>query len=574
MNIDLLSKLVKETHPKGLIRKIKSKYPNLLSEIINFQKEKQINTLSECIYLIINKLENKPVCPNLSINCIHTLRFISIKEGYSEYCPKCFMRSDHYRNQIKQTNIQRYGVDNPMKSEKFIQKSKKTVREKYGVDSTNQLDIVKQKKRKTLLLNYGSEGMASKHITNKKIQTNLKKKGVEWSVQTKEVQQKRINTCINRYGVDNVMKLLTTKEKIRKKFHNNEFFNYVSKLIISRGYELVSDYNHSHDNITLKCNKCNNTFNILWNSFQQGGGICPICYPKNHGFSFQEKEIGNFIKSLNLNIVENDRILIKPLELDIVIPEKKLAIEYCGLWCHSSGGNVPYLLSKDYHLHKLNCTNDKNYQLITIFEDEWIKHSEIIKSKLSYFLGKTMDMKKIRASTCFVRIIDYKTKSEFLNKYHLQGDKISQINLGLFDEFDLVSVMTFSEKTNRIFELDRFCNRTNTIVYGAASKLLQFFKKNYLWDIIISYADRRWSNGNVYFKLGFELNKITEPNYWYWGKEIKGRKHRLNFRKNQLVNMKSYDSSLTEFQIMSLENYAWIYDCGNFKFIMKNIGIT
>ena len=42
-----------------------------------------------------------------------------------------------------------------------------------------------------------------------------------------------------------------------------------------------------------------------------------------------EKEILNFISSIYAGeIIENDRELISPLELDIVIPEFKLAIEF------------------------------------------------------------------------------------------------------------------------------------------------------------------------------------------------------------------------------------------------------
>jgi hypothetical protein len=72
----------------------------------------------------------------------------------------------------------------------------------------------------------------------------------------------------------------------------------------------------------------------------------------------------------------------------------------------------------------------------------------------------------------------------------------------------------------------------------------------------------------LYYKLGFMLEYETDPNYWYWGKGIKGRKHRLSFSKSNLKSFPSYSDKLTEFQIMSLEKYAWIYDCGNIKFKM------
>jgi hypothetical protein len=62
---------------------------------------------------------------------------------------------------------------------------------------------------------------------------------------------------------------------------------------------------------------------------------CLKCYPKSQGFSKVEKELTKFCKFYFPNLKENKKDLIKPLELDIIIPELKLAIEFNGLWFHS-----------------------------------------------------------------------------------------------------------------------------------------------------------------------------------------------------------------------------------------------
>ncbi len=569
MNIEILKNIVQSTKSQGIMRKINCSYPDIVKYINKFKIDYNISNSSEAIYLIIHEMIEPPLCPSLSDKCLHDVRFKSIKEGYSKYCKKCFHFSDEYQKKRKQTCINNYGVDHPMKTQKLINKIKNTCLEKYGVDSINKLQDVKDKKKETLTSHYGSEGLSHIDIRKKKIETNQLKYGTNWGTQTLEVQQKRIQTCLDKYGVDHIMKVDSVKSKF-KKINNIEYMNYINSLIKSRNYQLLSDYNHAHTNIKIKCNKCNHEFEILWNSFQQGGGVCPNCYPKHSGISYQEKEIGDFIKSLNINIIENDKSIIAPLELDIVIPSKKLAIEFCGLWCHSTGGNAPYLKDENYHKDKLIKANDAGYNLITIFEDEWILQKDIIKSKLQYLLGQHNQFLKIRASKCKIHIVNYKEKHEFLDKYHLQKDKVSKLNIGLYYNDKLVSIMTLSEKDNGVFELDRFCTLPYMIVYGAASRLLSYFKNNYNWSKIISFADRRWSIGNVYNKIGFKLDYCTEPNYWYWGKGIKGRKHRLNYYKSSLKNMKSYNDNLTEKQIMALEGYAWIYDCGNYKFIMKN----
>jgi len=86
-----------------------------------------------------------------------------------------------------------------------------------------------------------------------------------------------------------------------------------------------------------------------------------------------------------------------------------------------------------------------------------------------------------------------------------------------------------SKAVEGIWELNRFCSNYNYRVVGAAGKLLEYFKKNYDWKEIFSYADRRWSNGNLYKQLGFELIGTTKPNYWYIISYK--RIHRFNLRK-------------------------------------------
>ena len=143
------------------------------------------------------------------------------------------------------------------------------------------------------------------------------------------------------------------------------------------------------------------------------------------------------------------------------------------------------------------------------------------------------------------------------------------MNIGLYYKGDLVSIMTFGKKrrplcytstNNDEYELLRFCNKLNHVVVGGASKLLNYFIKNYNPKEIISYADIRWSDGNLYEKLGFTKIKQTTPNYFY----ILNRRrvHRYKFRKDILVN-EGFDEKLTENEIMEQRGIYKIYDCGN-----------
>jgi hypothetical protein len=99
----------------------------------------------------------------------------------------------------------------------------------------------------------------------------------------------------------------------------------------------------------------------------------------------------------------------------------------------------------------------------------------------------------------------------------LQGKDKSSIKLGLFYNNELVSVMTFGRRKitgKSSFELIRFCSKLNTQVIGGANKLFKYFINNY-WDEkeITTYADKRWSNGKLYEKLGFSLHHESSSNY-------------------------------------------------------------
>jgi hypothetical protein len=563
-----IKEVIKICKSKGLIIKLKNKYADIYSFIDQFKIQNQLISNSESIYWILNDLTQRPKCEAISPKCnMKDLKFNTIEKGYQKHCIKCCTLTLEYKEKYANTMIERYGVNHPQKITAIKEKTISNNLNKYGVRSTNQLQSVKDKKAETLHKHYGSSGLSNPLIKEKKIETNRSKYNTDWATQTEETQNIRKHTCIKNCGYDNWMKTDVARKQFKDMFsvaHNEEFLDYVKSITSIRNVELISEYMTAHAPVLLKCKTCSTEFQIsTWNDFQQGSGLCPKCFPNTR--SKQEIEVKDLINSFGLETICNSRSIISPYELDIYVPVKQIAIEYCGLWCHSSGGNISANMIKDklYHVKKLELCNDQNIRLITIFEDEWLYKKEIVISKLKSIFG-VLQKEKIRASKCIVKQITYQEKFDFINKYHIQGDRISQLNLGLFYKDELVSVMTFSKSGNS-YDLLRFCSSDKYQVYGGASKLLQYFKYTTEWTSIFTYADRRWSKGNMYLKLGFKLisdGKI--PNYWYWGKGIKGRAHRLNFTKNKI----SGNSKLTEFQIMSSLGYAWIYDCGNYKFLM------
>jgi hypothetical protein len=228
--------------------------------------------------------------------------------------------------------------------------------------------------------------------------------------------------------------------------------------------------------------------------------------------------------------------------------------------------------SNDYHLKKTEECEKQGIHLIHVFEDDWIYKQDIVKSRIMSLLCKS---EKIYARKCEIKEIkDNKLVKDFLETNHLQGYIGAKVKLGLYFEEKLVSLMTFGnlrksmgkKSSHNTYELIRFCNELNVNIIGGASKLLKYFVKNYKPEEIISYADRSWSQGNLYKKLGFEFVCKTRPNYYY---VIDGhKKYRFSFRKDILVK-NGYDPKKSEHQIMNDRKIYRIYDSGHLKFFFK-----
>jgi hypothetical protein len=122
------------------------------------------------------------------------------------------------------------------------------------------------------------------------------------------------------------------------------------------------------------------------------------------------------------------------------------------------------------------------------------------------------------------------------------------------------------------WEIIRFCNKLNTSVVGGFSKLLKYFKNEHNGSII-TYADKRHSNGNLYKNNGFEELHDSKPNYFY----VKKRDifSREKFQKHKLKDLfENFNPDLTEWENMQLNNYDRIWDCGNKVFELRQKNFT
>lgn len=359
--------------------------------------------------------------------------------------------------------------------------------------------------------------------------------------------------------------ICTKKQLHKEKTKTNEdFINDIAKIYGEGKYTLLSDYISSDCKVKLKCNECGRIFEKEANSFLQHNG-CPY---HNCNSSYKEKELFSFIKSMCNDAINNDRKTLDGYELDVLVPSKQIAFEFDGIFWHNENNKT-----NDYHLNKTIICNNKGVRLIHIFEDEWINKKNIWKSMIANILGFTKN--KIYGRACTIDTVDSNTAVKFLNDNHIQGWCPSNIKLGLYYKGELVSLMTFGKSRHFIgsgkyeWELLRFCNKLDTTVIGGASKLFSYFLRNYKPTSIVSYSDRRWSEGDMYNKLGFTFSHYSKPNYFYVIDNV--RKNRFNFRKKILVEKYNCPMEMSERDFCKEKKWYRIYDCGTSVHIWKNM---
>ena len=148
---------------------------------------------------------------------------------------------------------------------------------------------------------------------------------------------------------------LNNKGKTRRKTQN-EFIQEVESLYPD--YIVQGVYESNKSVITFKCKRCGNTWDAKAYSILQGHG-CPRC--AKSGTSFMEQYMYySLIKALgDGSVLSRDRNTIG-MELDIVIPEYKTAIEPGNWGLHKKN------LKRDHEKRK-RCA-EKNIRLITIYD--------------------------------------------------------------------------------------------------------------------------------------------------------------------------------------------------------------
>ena len=443
------------------------------------------------------------------------------------------MQVSEVKEKFRQAMLKKYGYEHPSQIPEIKEKIKDTFLKKYGCSHPLQSSIVQEKMKQTCLRKYGCEYYANSSEIQEKIKkTCLRKHGVDHTSQVQEVQNKRKQTCLKKYGHENPLQSSEIQDKAKQ--------------------TCLYRYGHEHASSSPEIQE-----KVRQTNIERYG--CP--YPNNL-YGKTQAEITEWLNSFGFNF-QSDYTVLEGKELDLYDEKLKFAIEYCGLHWHHE--NSPQPRDKNYHESKYKKCKEQNIQLITVFEDEWLNKEEIIKSVILSKL-RVFD-KRIYARKCVAKEISKKEFIDFCDNYHVQGgNNLAKVCFGLFYDDELIGVMDLGKHHRKQVKdemvLTRLCFKAGYQITGGASKLFSYCvnwcKKNGIKKII-SWSDNRWSNGNIYKNLKFQLEEELNADYAYVN--VDNPKERIS-KQSQKKSNTGCPKDKAE-KAWALENgLSRIWDCG------------
>jgi len=337
-----------------------------------------------------------------------------------------------------------------------------------------------------------------------------------------------------------------------------------------------AEYVNSSTNVLVTCTQHDASFWANPRGLMAGENPCPRC---NHMKSKPEQEIADFM-SLFTPVVQRDRSIIAPKELDIYLPEHDLAIEYCGMYWHTHKDQADEKKNKLRHAEKHRLCAEKGIRLITIYETEWLERPRTMRRLLRAATGNMRG--KLMARKCELRKATNAEARAFYNTYHPQGGNGHGEHYALFWRNKMVACMRFTLGGNdrghgakdRQWTLSRYATRLS--VAGAASRLFKAFVRDMQPDAVKSFSDNRLFSGGMYEQLGFELVEDVGPDYQVWSPRI-GLRPKPHYQRRALPkrlkehgieeNFDPKTDSRTEAQMTYLMGAGRIYDCGKKRWV-------
>jgi len=493
-------------------------------------------SLREKLYWLQHDFTTYPTCASCG-GVLSSKNFRTNVEGgrYTSTCSvRCAKRNPDFRAAQAASNLEKYGTDQYLSSTEAHSRIKNTNLEKYGRSRPHP---------------WGSEQFMV-HMLNK-------------------------------YGVDHSMKLHGARERVSREIIERNVLSGKTEATIRanearRNVEcmnphLALDVNRDlleHVQLTWKHLECGKSYDCSISD-----GLITTCPHCTSSASILELSLRTLVAELlpHDELIFNARNIIQGgLELGIYIPARRLALEFNGIYWHSSLKNH----NKFYHLNKSEACAQRGIRLIHIWEDHFLQHPHTVRSVIANACGLSQRM-GARAT----RVVSIKSSdaNKFLKQNHLAGYVRCSVNMGLMVNEELVAVMSFGKRRfmrwdSSHWEIYRFATKAGLNIAGGASKLFKAFVKAHSPASVTSFADISLGGGDVYLRIGMMEEQSTLPAYFWANTQFPNRLSRVATQKHKLPALlgEAYDVALSEEGNMRRLGWFKLWDCGNRKFVWRS----
>lgn len=480
--------------------------------------------ISERLYAVYTGLTSRPLCPV----CGNFTKY----KGSGRYFGHCSSKCSNSSNDVKAKKVEScmtiYGVSNPSKARVVLDKIRSTSMERYGVtnpsksdraraaiseatrklfDSPDRYSALLAKRSETCMTRYGVTSFSKTgEFKEKTMQTNMDRYGVPWRARTDEWKENAKATFIRLYGVDNPFKSEEVKAKIasvnllkygvtnpsmapevKAKRDTTSLIryggHYASRHISVESKAILADKDalldlcksvpNAHDHLGIT--------NGTLHSHLDRHGVKHLVV-KSHE-SAMEVFISQAIESNGHSVIKRSRTVIPPLELDMIIPELNLAIEYNGSFWHSQArGKGP-----GYHIGKTQGCAAKGIQLLHIFDFEFKKYATPI---MNYLMARLhIESTDADASVVIEEIPSGTDSSEFLNEYCMSDITVATYALQMKSGDDILAQLYLVKSRNAAFDWEILACPTVSHHQYAFNMLVAYFVNITQPDSLVLYVD-------------------------------------------------------------------------------------
>jgi very-short-patch-repair endonuclease len=358
---------------------------------------------------------------------------------------------------FRQQMLEKYGAETPMHCESIKAQAKQTLQARYG---SHAFLATEAYRAKMLLLHNAPHPMQSTAVVEQCRNTSMMRYG-------------RPNYAQNHIG-DNTWNMLQQSTKFADAFKGHSFTSFANQ---------------------------HNLSDVCVASYATKYGLT-----SSHVASSPEIEISEFLTANAIKHERGNRTIIKPKELDFFLPEHNLAIEFNGLYWHSSK-----FKDIEYHATKTSLCNDQGVQLLHIFEDEWKTRKELLKKCILLLCEKTTNV--VSAADLRIDQCEECDIAKFLADNHLNPQTVVGTHYVKVTQNDkLVAAAVLGQRGDNI-DVVQFSSDHQASYPGMISKVVSFLGKAFHCKTVTVKVDLRLSTGKLFSDNGWQCTHISPPSH-------------------------------------------------------------